>query len=51
MSKKLNVFNVQVIGMNEYGDGMFSQIVTAKTKGKQKLVQKYFPFEITSTVL
>jgi hypothetical protein len=25
-------YEFQVIGMNEYGDGMFSQIVTAKTK-------------------
>ncbi len=26
----------QVVGMNEYGDGMYSQIVDAKTKGKVK---------------
>ena len=31
--KNNNFVISQVIGMNEYGDGMFSQIVEAKTKG------------------
>ena len=30
-------YEFQVIGMNEYGDGMYSQIVEARTKGKSKL--------------
>ena len=27
-------YEFQVIGINEYGDGMMSQIVEARTKGK-----------------
>ncbi len=27
--------------MNEYGDGMYSQIVDAKTKGKKDTLLKY----------
>ena len=27
----------QIIGINEYGDGMMSQIVEARTKGKVEL--------------
>ena len=29
-------YEFQVIGMNEYGDGMYSQIVEARTKGKSQ---------------
>ena len=29
-------YEFQVIGTNEYGDGMFSEIIEASTKGKQK---------------
>ena len=30
-------YEFQVIGTNEYGDGMFSEIIEASTKGKQCL--------------
>ena len=30
-------YEFQVIGINEYGDGMMSQIVEARTKGKTGL--------------
>ena len=30
-------YEFQVIGTNEYGDGMFSEIIEASTKGRQKL--------------
>ena len=29
-------YEFQVIGINEYGDGMMSQIVEARTKGKSE---------------
>ena len=33
----LLAFRFQIIGINEYGDGMMSQIVEARTKGKVEL--------------
>ena len=29
-------YEFQVIGTNEYGDGMFSEIIEASTKGKKE---------------
>ena len=31
-------YEFQVIGTNEYGDGMFSEIIEASTKGKKEYV-------------
>ena len=40
-------YEFQVIGENEFGDGMYSAIIEAQTKGKyfdnKKIVQRQFP--------
>ena len=34
-------YEFQVIGINEFGDGMFSEIIEAQTKGKTKKFKNF----------